>query len=348
METTMPTFWVRAATAAATALLLSAGGAQAQQVLRYSNFIPPGHPVRTQILDPWVADVERVTEGRVRFNMLPKVVGSVAGQHDVVRDGLADVAVVVPGYNPGKFVFTEIIEIPFIGDHAEFVAPAFYNVYIKHFSRYAEFGGTHLLSLFSTSPQHLFTAKRAVARNDDFRGLKLRTNSTSMAQAVTALGGVPVIKPVTEMYEMISGGLVDGAFFNPSDHKSFKLTQLLPIATLVPGGISASAVALIINEARWNGLSAADRAAIMSVSGERLARVAGKAYDEGARQAIDEFRRGGGRVDTLPPELVNEIRQRIAGVEQAWLEKARQKGLADPAGVVASLRAEARGPGAPR
>lgn len=317
--------------------------AGAQTVLRYSNFVPIGHPVRTQILDPWVHEVEKVTAGRVTFNMLPKVVGTVPGQFDVVRDGSADVAVVVPGYTPGRFTFTEIIEVPFIGDRAEFVAPAFYNAYSRNFARFGEFAGTQLLSIFSTSPQHLYTAKKAVRSVDDFAGMKLRTNSTAMSQSVTALGGVPVNKPVTEIYEMVAGGLVDGAFFNPSDHKSFKVQSVLPMGTLIPGGISASAVALVMNEAKWNSIAKADRDAIMAVSGEKLARIAGKAYDDGARQATDEFRAGGGKVDTLPAAAVTVVREKLLPIEQAWIERAKQKGLADPAAALAALRADARG-----
>ncbi|MCW5653894.1 TRAP transporter substrate-binding protein [Hydrogenophaga sp.] len=330
--------------ASAVMTMAIAATAQAQTVLRYSNFVPPGHPVRTKILDPWVVEVEKATAGRVKFDMLPKVVGTVAGQYDVVRDGLADVAVVVPGYSPGKFVFTEIIEVPFIGDRAEFVSPAFYNVYAKNFLSFGEFRGTHLLSIFNTSPQHLFTAKKRVQSVDDFKGLKLRTNSTSTSRAVGNLGGVAVIKPVTEMYELVSGGLVDGALFNPSDHKSFNLTKLLPVATLIPGGVSASAVALVINEAKWNAISASDRDLIMAVSGAHLAKVAGKAYDEGAQEAINEFRAGGGVVDTMPAAAVAAIRERVLPIETDWVERAKQKGMSDPAGALKTLRTDGAGP----
>jgi len=317
-----------------------AHGAVAQTVLRYSNFIPPGHVLRTKVFDPWIADVEKVTAGRVKVEMLPKVVGTVAGQHDVVRDGLADVAVVVPSYSPGKFDLTEIVEIPFQGDRAELVSPAFFNFYAKHLARYDEFKGTHILTIFTNTPPSLYTAKRSVKTVDDFKGLKLRTSSASMAQSVTLLGGVPVIKPVTDIYEMVNGGLVDGALFPPVDHKSFKLTQLLPRATEIPGGISCSAVALIINEAKWNSISAVDREAIMKVSGAHMARIAGKGYDDESRAATEEVRKAGGTVEIMPVETVAELRRRLQPVEQSWIDRARRKGLADPAATLAALRAE--------
>jgi TRAP-type C4-dicarboxylate transport system substrate-binding protein len=317
-----------------------AQSAAAQTVLRYSNFIPPGHVLRTKVFDPWIADVEKATAGRVRIEVLPKVVGTVAGQHDVVRDGLADVAVVVPSYSPGKFDLTEIVEIPFQGDRAELVSPAFFNFYVQHLLRFNEFQGTHVLSIFTNTPPSLYLAKRPVKSVDDFKGLKLRTSSASMAQSVTLLGGVPVIKPVTDIYEMVNGGLVDGALFPPVDHKSFKLAQLLPRMVEIPGGISCSAVALIINEGKWRSINPADRDAIMKVSGAHMARTAGKGYDDESRAATDELRKAGGAIEVLPAETVAELRKRLQPVEQAWIERARKKGLADPGAALAAMRAE--------
>jgi TRAP-type C4-dicarboxylate transport system substrate-binding protein len=317
-----------------------AQGAAAQTVLRYSNFIPPGHVLRVKVFEPWIADVEKVTSGRVKVEMLPKVVGTVAGQHDVVRDGLADVAVVVPSYSPGKFDLTEIVEVPFQGDRAEIVSPAFFNFYEKHLAKYNEFQGTHVLTIFTNTPPSLYTAKRQVKTVDDFKGIKLRTSSVSMAQSVSLLGGVPVIKPVTDIYEMVNGGLVDGALFPPVDHKSFKLTQLLTRVTEISGGISCSAVALIINEAKWKSISAADREAIMKISGAHMARIAGKGYDDESRAANEELKKAGGSFEVLSAQTVAEIKKRLQPVEQSWAERARKKGMADPAAALAALRAE--------
>jgi TRAP-type C4-dicarboxylate transport system substrate-binding protein len=328
------------AVAAVSGAALWTTASQAQVVLRYSNYIPPAHILRVAVFDPWIADVEKVTNGRVKVEMLPKVVGTVAGQYDVVRDGLADVAVMVPSYAPGKFDLAEIVEIPFMGDRAETISPAFNDFYTKNFLRYNEFAGTHVLSIFSNTPPTAFTKKSLSLKSaDDFKGAKMRTPSASMAQSVTLLGGVPVIKPVTEIYEMVSSGLVDGAFFPALDHKSFKLTQALPRATVLPGGISCSAIAFLINEAKWQSISPADREAITKISGAAMARLAGKAYDEASREALAELAKTGGSVETASPAMMADVKQRVLPVEQGWIERARKKGVADPAAALATLRA---------
>lgn len=321
-------------------VLFAATAASAQTVLRYSNYIPPGHVLREKVFNPWMAEVEKVTAGRVKVDMLPKVVGTVAGQYDVIRDGLADVAVVVPSYTPGKFDLAEIVEVPFLHGRAEVVAPAFYKFYTQNFQRHGEFAGAHILSVFTNTPPSLYTAKRGFLQADDFKGAKLRTSSASMAQTVRLLGGVPVIKPVTEIFEMVNSGLVDGAFFPPVDHKSFKLTQALGYMTEIPGGISCSAIAFIVNEAKWNSIAAGDREAIMAISGPVLARLAGRSYDEASREAVEEMRKAGGKIESMSPAAAAAVRQRVLAVEEGWMERARKKGISDPAAALAALRAE--------
>ena len=67
----------------ATAAALTFGGvgqAQAQTTLTLSSWVPPTHFVVKDILQPWMAEVEKATEGRVKVSLLPKPVGAPA-QH---------------------------------------------------------------------------------------------------------------------------------------------------------------------------------------------------------------------------------------------------------------------------
>lgn len=101
------------ALAAAAALSLAATQAAAETVLKFSSFLPTTHAL-CPVWQKWQADVERVTEGRVRIEILPKVVGTVAGQLDVARDGLADIACIIHGCSPGRFTMTSVAEPGFV------------------------------------------------------------------------------------------------------------------------------------------------------------------------------------------------------------------------------------------
>ena len=324
-----------------TGLALPAFG---QTVLRYSNWLPAGHPLRTQVMDPWAEDVARATQGRVKVDASPKVIGTVAGQFDAVTDGLADVVLFVPSYSAGRFELTELMELPFLAEKAAVRSPATYRFYTEHMAKYDEYKGSVVLSVFTGPALHVSTAKRPIRSIEDFQGLKLRSPSPTSSQVITLLGGTPVLKPATEIYEMVSSGVLDGAVFTIPDALSFKLTSLLPHVYLTPGGLGATVIVLAINPAKWKTLGEADQKAIMSVSGEKVARAVGTSYDIVEAESLDATRKAGGTVETFNPAMVAAMKQRLAPIEQAAIDKARKKGVADPVALIAALRAEVAKP----
>lgn len=314
--------------------------AAAQTTLRYSNWLPVGHPLRAQAMDPWAQEVEKATQGRVRVEALPKVLVTVPGQYDAVRDGLADVALFVPSYTPGKFEITEMMELPFLADKASVRSPASWRFYQKHLAAYDEYKGVRVLSLFTGPALHVYTAKRAIRSIGDFAGLKLRSPNPAVSQGLTLLGATPVLKPATEIYELVSGGVLDGAATTISDVASFRLTGLLPRAQVVGGGFTATVIVLAINPAKWAALSKADQDAVLAASGEKLARAVGAAFDAAEADSLDATRKAGGSVDLLPPALVDAMKERTAPLEKSVLDKARKHGVKDPAELLGALKAE--------
>ena len=140
------------AAAAATALLF-AGHAQAETVLRYSNWLPEKHHVFKDVLKPFIEQVEQASNGDIKIDTLPKVVGSVPGQYDVAVDGLADITFIVLGYTPGRFPLSEIAELPFVGDNPEALSVAFWRIYEQDLEKFNEFKGTKVLTLAVSSPR---------------------------------------------------------------------------------------------------------------------------------------------------------------------------------------------------
>jgi TRAP-type C4-dicarboxylate transport system substrate-binding protein len=321
----------------ATAAMLSLSAA-AQTTLRYSNWLPEGYPVRTQILEPWFAEVTKVTQGRVKVETTPKVVGTVPGQFDVIRDGLADIALIVPGYTPGRFELTEVFELPFLGDVAEFRSPATWRIYEKELAKYNEFKGVRVLSVFTGTAAQVYTSKKEIRNLDDFKGVKLRSPQAATSQAITLLGGVPVAKPVPEIYELASGGVIDGGVIVAETIVGFKLQDVLKKVTLVPGGLANTTLLVAMNEDKWNALSKEDQAAIQRVSGESLAKLAGRVHDESQRAAFETVTKSNATIIRMSAAETETLKARLAPIEKSWAEKARKKGVTNPEGLIEALR----------
>jgi TRAP-type transport system periplasmic protein len=331
--------WKKTALAlVASASALLALPAASQTTLRYSNWLPEGYPVRTKILEPWFAEINKVTQGRVKVETTPKVVGTVPGQFDVIRDGLADIALVVPGYTPGRFELTEVFELPFLGDVAEVRSPATWRIYEKELAKYNEFKGVRVMSVFTGSAAQVYTSKKEIRNLDDFKGVKLRSPQAATSQAITLLGGVPIAKPVPEIYELASGGVIDGGVIVAETIVGFKLQDVLKKVTLVPGGLANTTLLVAMNEDKWNSLSKDDQAAILKVSGEALAKVSGRVHDESERNAFETITKSNATVTRLSAADAEAIKARLAPIEKAWVEKARKKGVTDPEAVIEALR----------
>jgi TRAP-type C4-dicarboxylate transport system substrate-binding protein len=115
---------------AATAALCAATPAGAQTVLTTSSWVPPTHAL-TVAQKEWCDLVEKNSNGKVRCNQLPRAVAAPPGTFDAVKNGLADVSFTVHGYTPGRFVYTQMAEFPFLGDAAEPLSVAFNRVAMK-------------------------------------------------------------------------------------------------------------------------------------------------------------------------------------------------------------------------
>ena len=246
-----------AAIAAIAALGLSATApaASADVVLKYSPWLPDGYPLNDAVLRPWIKEVERITEGRVKVDWLPKAVGSAKAQFDAVHDGLADMSLILPGYTPGRFELLELGELPLLSSSTAVVGPTFYDIYAKHLEPLQPFKGTHVISLWATIPTKIVVNTGIVKSVDDLSGLKLRAPSATAVAAMKALGAVPIQKSVSEMYELASTGIIDGTFFPVSTTYNFKVDGFLKYTTMVPGGMGQSVMVLLVNQDKWDAIS---------------------------------------------------------------------------------------------
>jgi TRAP-type C4-dicarboxylate transport system substrate-binding protein len=321
------------------ALSLFATTAGAQVTLNVNTWVPPSHLLVADVLMPYCKDVEQATQGRVKCNLLSKAVVAAPQTFDAVKNGLADISFVVPGYTPGRFVLTDAPEFPFMGDTSEALSVAYQRVYDKMLAKHEEFKGVHVLAVFTHGPGQIYNTKRAVASLKDLEGLKIRVGGGLVNEVAKVLGTVPMLKPAPESYELLSQGVADGLFFPKESPLSFKLVPLIKHVTYIAGGLYNTSFAHVLNEAKWKQISEADRAAITKLSGEALARRTGKAWDATDARGEKAVRDANIPVVVADAKFVAEIKAKTAGLEQAWIERAKAKG-ADGRAIIDALRAE--------
>src|SRR5881296_3817406 len=318
--------------------VVAAQPALAQTTLTMSSWVSPTHHITAVVLQGWANEAEKVTNGRVKFQMLPKHPSAPPGTFDAVRDGLVDLSYVTASYTPARHILPMIAELPGAGETSLVNSVAYSRIYWKHFHKVGEYNGVKLLGVFTHGPGQLFT-KRPVNSINDIQGLKIRTGGGVAEAVAKALGASAFVKPAPESYELLKSGVADGVFFPMESIISFKLDTVLEQATLFPGGMYSSAFGFFMNEDKWNKLPKQDQEAIEKISGEHIARLAGISWDEADRKGLEQLKKSGVKIVNADAALVVEVKKRSAPIIDDWIQKASAKGV-DAAKILAEFREE--------
>ncbi len=313
--------------------------AWAETTFTLSSWLPPKHPIVANMIVPWAKQVEEATGGNVKIKILAKALGKPPAHFDLARQGQADITYGVHGYQPGRFLLTKAAEVPFLGNTAEDISVAYWRIHKKYLEKANEHKGVHVLGIFTHGPGQMFNAKRPIEKIDDLKGLKIRVGGGIINDLTSAMGATALLKSATKAHELLSHGVADGTFFPTESIKSFKLTKLVHFGTVIPGGLYNTSFFLVMNPKKFAGLSAADQAAMMKVSGENFARISGKAWDAADAAGIAAMQKDGVSLIAASTGLMGQIRKVSKPIEEAWIAKVKEKGL-DGAKILADLRAE--------
>lgn len=326
------------ATAVLSTTMLAGGVASAQTVFTVSSWVPPTHTL-SMAQKSWCDLLEKDSAGRMKCNILPKGVAAAPGTFDAVRDGLADISYTVDGYTPGRFINTQVAEFPFLGDSATATSLAYQRIYSKYFAPLGEHRGVKTLAVFTHGPGIIFTTKQAVASAADVAKLKFRIGGGNINELSKAMGWNTTLKPAPESFEMLSTGVMDGTFFPDESVASFKLS-MVKHATTFPGGLYNTSFVFMMNEGKYNALSAQDKAVIDKISGETAARIFGEGWDRVDAASRELQKTQGVTRIVADAAFVQAVKDKQAGLETKWAEAAQAKGLKDPKAVLAEFRAE--------
>ncbi|MEM6460299.1 MAG: TRAP transporter substrate-binding protein [Pseudomonadota bacterium] len=285
------------------AALLSATTSFAQVELTYSSWIPWSHPVNENIYIPWMEAIEKESEGRITFKRLPKPVASPPAHLDAIRTGQADVAFSVHGYSRNQFTPYLFAELPFLGDSAETTSIALQRTHEKFLADKDLYKGVHLIGVNMHGPGQVHHSSKNMQAPADFEGQKFRTGGPIPLAVVEAWDGVSIRQPAPKSYEILSSGIADGILFPFESLPSFKITELVPYTTTMPGGWYSSSHYLMMNKRTYDSLSDEDKAIIDKYSGEAYASMAGRGWDKINAEGLEAAVAAGSNIQEASDEL---------------------------------------------
>jgi TRAP-type C4-dicarboxylate transport system substrate-binding protein len=316
---------------ACASLAFGLGGlpAAAQEiVLKLHQFLPAQAPVPAGVLVPWMAKIEAESGGRIKFEHYPSMqLGGKPGELiDQVIDGVADVVWTLPGYTPGRFPRTEVMELPFLMTNAEAASRTYWELGEKYMFD-TDFKDVKVIGLWTHGPG-LIHSKDPITTTADLAGVKLRAPTRVTNMMVTALGATAVGMPVPAVPESLSKGVIDATILPWEVTASIKSSELVKNHTEFPGApLYTSAFVLAMNKDVYDGLPDDLKAVIDANSGADFSANAGavsQAADAAARQIAVDL---GNNLIELSPEQIAEWKTAAQGTIDTWVAETAAAGF---------------------
>lgn len=313
--------------AALTGALLS--GAVAGE-LSFANFMAPTNPYEAGAFQPLAKMVEERTGGEVTVRVYS---GGELGpgpveQYNRALDGVADLVVGLPGYTASSFPLTLLSELPGVLTEETGTETLWKN--IELFS--SEYERVQLISLWSNAENLLYMRDTAVRTPADLAGKKIRVPSRNAGLIVESWGGSPVSMPVSDIYNALQTGVIDGAMIDGTATGAFKLGEVTSYLT-VGMNTTISPFFILMNRDSFAGLSEDQQKAVLEV-GREVSALANKTQLDAAAAGIDAFAALGKDVIKLTDDEAKAFDDLSAGVRDTVVAEEAAKGL--PAAEVVS------------
>lgn len=302
------------------ATLFSSFTASAETVLRVGTWLPPTDKQNEVVWPTWAKWVEEATEGRVKVK-LEYGLGHPKTMFQLVEDGIVDASFSFHGYVPGRFKLPQIVEEPGLGVGAEAASVALWRVYDQQLRQADEFEGLQVLAMFSHGPGTI-QSNFPVNSLADLEGKKIRVGGGVQSELAERMKLTPVGAPATKAYEMLQQGVIDGIFMPMAQQKSLRLNEVTKYITIFPAGMYMGSFSMFINPEFMEDLDERDRQAILSVSGEKLSAMAGRAWEAGDKEGFAAAREAGVEINELSADspLAQEFEQMISGMDAIWVK----------------------------
>lgn len=288
--------------------------------LRVASFISPLSPQNAEVMTPWIEQLESSSDGELVLDFFP---GGTLGRHGnfqlkLLRDGVQDVSLIVPGYTPGLFPDNDLFELPMLMDNTLEATITYYRMITGgHLRGYDD---TKLISVFMSQP-YFIHLNSPYEKFGDLRGKKIRVAGYLQAEIVRRLGATPIGGiAVTQIRESISRGLVDGTILGWDSMHIFGVKYVTNYHIEVP--VTYTPILLLMNLDSYQALPDHLQELIDKYSGELMSRDFSSATSALGTKTYLEMKAEANHYFITPDDVdILEWRGALSALEDEWISR---------------------------
>jgi TRAP-type C4-dicarboxylate transport system substrate-binding protein len=277
--------------------LLPAPSAAEPIKLKLAYFTSDRSTTYLATIKPFVDAVNAEAAGLVRIDV---GYGGTLGRNPVqqlqlVLEGTADLAFVIPGYTPARFPDNAIIELPGLFSGVREATLVYTGLVAAGALR--GYDDLFVVGAFATEPETIHTRPPA-ASLEALRGMRIRANNPVQGAALAGLGMVPVEMPINQASSAISSGKLDGSMVGPEPLIEFGIARVTPNHYLLP--VSSAPLLVVMNRKTFESLPDQARQTIRKFSGGWTAERYIATYEANNEEAIESLKRDPNRKVVVP------------------------------------------------
>lgn len=306
--------------------------AQAQDVvtLRVHHFLPATSTTHQKFLKPWARTIEEESQGRLRVRIYPamQLGGKPPQLYDQVVDGVVDIIWTLPGYTPGRFPRSEVLELPFMSNQSA----EDNSIVAEQMVRGAlapDYRDVHVLMLHAHGAGSLHVNSDPYQKFDGFRKKLLRAPTRQLGLYFDAIGAITIGMPAPEVAEKIARGIIDGTAL------PFEVTDALKINELVEGhvlfpegrGLYTALFLFAMNKKSYQSLPLELQQVLDQNTGINLARKIGKIWDQAEADSFDKAMALGNQISKIDPTSDPRWFEISAEIQADWIAEKQAENI---------------------
>ena len=241
--------------AVATAVIVAPGATLAQQpiIIKFSHVVASEAP-KGKAAVKFKELAETYTNGKVKVAVYPNS-SLYKDKEELEALQLGSVQMLAPSiskFGPLGVKEFDVFDLPFLMSDDARARQMYASPMMAELNKKLEAKGVLPLYYWDNGA-HVYTCNKPLIMPDDFKGLKMRIQSSKVLDAVAReLGALPQIMTFSELYPALQTGVVDGEDTVPSNILTQRFYEVQKYLTVSYHG--RLTYALIVNKKFWDGL----------------------------------------------------------------------------------------------
>lgn len=219
-----------------------------------------------------------------------------AKQAELILDGTADIAFIVPGLRPDLFPDDAVVQLPGLFSNIREATEVYLQLATERVMNGYE--PYEVLQAVTGYPE-TFHMRTPATSLDDLAGKRIRVNNPMELRVMEKLGATGALLPINQTASAIASGQVDGALLPLAEPLvAFGVARMTTHHYLL--AVATAPLALLMNRAVFDGLPAEARAVIEKYSGNWMADRYVATVNAGGQRLLKAFRADPRRTVTEP------------------------------------------------